>query len=293
MATITFLGLGNMGRPMALNLLKAGHELIVYDIVAECVDPLVEAGATKAESLQQSVQRSDWAISMLPASQHVCDVYLGDQGLLQHMQASTTIIDCSTIDAETAVRLAQDASSYDISVMDAPVSGGVAGAVAGTLSFLCGGSEGTFTKAKPILQAMGKNIFHAGDNGAGQLAKMCNNMLLSVLMIGTSEALNLGVAKGLDPKVLSEIMLASSGRNWVLELYNPYPGVMPNSPASNEYRPGFTVDLMCKDLGLAIAAAKIDEINTPLSTLAQQLYNSHQQSGFGGKDFSSILQALK
>jgi 3-hydroxyisobutyrate dehydrogenase len=184
------------------------------------------------------------------------------------------------------------AKSKGIAMLDAPVSGGVAAAAAGTLAFMCGGDKATFEKAKPILEAMGKNIFHAGAIGSGQVAKMCNNMLLSILMTGTSEALRLGVDNGLDPSVLSTIMLASSGRNWTLEVYNPYPGVMENAPASNEYKPGFMVDLMCKDLGLALGAAEKSASKTPMGLLAQKLYNSHQEQGNGKLDFSSIIQAL-
>jgi 3-hydroxyisobutyrate dehydrogenase len=231
-------------------------------------------------------------ISMLPAGKHVEAVYLGENGLLDAVSTSTVIMDSSTIDAATARKVGAAAKDKGIGFMDTPVSGGVAAAAAGTLAFMCGGDESTFTKGKPVLEAMGKNIFHAGDSGAGQVAKICNNMLLSVLMIGTSEALRLGADNGLDANKLSEIMLASSGRNWSLEVYNPYPGVMENAPASNDYQPGFMVDLMCKDLGLAMETAIQSASSTPMGALARSLYTAHQSQGNGQLDFSSILQSL-
>ena len=292
MATIAFIGLGNMGGPMAKNLLKAGHLVKVFDLMPAAVQQLVDAGADSSSSMNAVVENADVVITMLPAGKHVASVYLGDDGLLNYVDNDALLLDCSTIDAVTARKVAQAAITKDIAFMDAPVSGGVAAATAGTLSFMCGGYEDAFEKATPILQGMGKNIFHAGDHGAGQVAKMCNNMLLSVLMIGTAESLQLGVDNGLDPAKLSEIMLASSGRNWTLELYNPYPGVMPGAPASNDYKPGFMVDLMCKDLGLAMGAAEHSDSATPMGTLASQLYNQHAQEGHGSLDFSSILQSL-
>lgn len=293
MATIAFIGLGNMGGPMAANLLTAGHAVTVFDLMPAAVQELMDKGATSADSAMAAVKDAEFVITMLPAGKHVQAVYLGEEGLLNHVSPGTVLLDSSTIDVATVRQVAQAANAKNIAVMDTPVSGGVAAATAGTLAFMCGGSADTFEKATPILQAMGKNIFHAGDHGAGQVAKICNNMLLSVLMVGTSEALQLGVDNGLDPVKLSEIMLASSGRNWTLEVYNPYPGVMPNAPASNEYKPGFMVDLMCKDLGLALDAADQSQSNTPLGKLAQQLYNAHQAAGNGKLDFSSILSALK
>lgn len=293
MANIAFIGLGNMGGPMAANLLKAEHAVTVFDLVPEAVQELVGKGASSAASAIEAVGDAEFVITMLPAGKHVESVYLGDEGLLNHVNPDAVLLDSSTIDAATARKVADAANAKHIAVMDTPVSGGVAAAAAGTLAFMCGGSAETFAKAKPILEGMGKNIFHAGNHGAGQVAKICNNMLLSVLMIGTSEALQLGVDNGLDPAKLSEIMLASSGRNWTLEVYNPYPGVMPNVPSSNDYKPGFMVDLMCKDLGLAMETAEHTGSRTPMGSLARQLYQSHQESGNGKLDFSSILKVLK
>jgi 3-hydroxyisobutyrate dehydrogenase len=230
---------------------------------------------------------------MLPAGKHVAGTYLGDDGLLAKLDASTTLLDCSTIDAATAREVGEAAAAAGIGFMDAPVSGGVAAAAAGTLAFMCGGNADTFGKAKLILADMGKNIFHAGPAGAGQVAKACNNMLLAIHMIGSAEALEMGARNGLDPAVLSEIMLASSGRNWSLEVYNPYPGVMENAPASNDYKPGFMVDLMVKDLGLAMEVAQQSGVDNVMGQLARTLYTAHQGEGNGQKDFSGILNRLK
>lgn len=293
MAKIAFVGLGNMGAPMAANLLKAGHDVCVFDLIAEVVKGLTDKGASSAATASEAAMGKDFVISMLPAGKHVESVYLADDGILNVLNKSAVVIDSSTIDVTTAQKVAAKAAELGIKMMDCPVSGGVAAANAGTLAFMCGGSKEAFAEVKPILEAMGKNIFHAGDNGAGQVAKMCNNMLLSIHMIGTAEALQLGADNGLDPKVLSEIMLASSGRNWSLEVYNPYPGVMENAPASNNYQPGFMVNLMCKDLGLAMEAAEASDSSTPLGALAQSLYNAHASEGNGEMDFSSILQWLR
>jgi 3-hydroxyisobutyrate dehydrogenase len=220
-------------------------------------------------------------------------VYAGDDGLLDQLDSNVTVLDCSTIDAATAREVGAVAKAKGIGFMDAPVSGGVAAAAGGTLAFMCGGEAETFEKAKLILADMGKNIFHAGPAGAGQVAKGCNNMLLAIHMIGTTEALEMGARNGLDPAVLSEIMLASSGRNWSLEVYNPYPGVMETAPASNDYKPGFMVDLMVKDLGLAMEIAEQAGVDNRMGQLAHALYTAHQGDGNGQVDFSSIQQTLQ
>lgn len=293
MANIAFIGLGNMGGPMAANLLNAGHSVTVFDLVLQAIQVLVDQGAQQASSALDAVENAEFVISMLPAGRHVEALYLGEQALLSALDASTVVIDSSTIDPATAQKVGRAASNNGIAMLDAPVSGGVAAAAAGSLSFMCGGESNAFEKARPILQGMGKNIFHAGEHGAGQVAKICNNMLLSVLMVGTCEALQLGVDNGLDPAVLSNIMLASSGCNWTLQRYNPYPGVMENAPASNDYQPGFMVDLMCKDLGLAMDAAQASQSMTPMGALANQLYLEYAKQGNGHLDFSSIIKALK
>ncbi len=293
MAQVAFIGLGNMGGPMATNLVKAGHAVTVFDLSQAACDHMRDAGAAVAETAATAVQGKDYVISMLPAGKHVAATYLGDSGLLAILDTSTTVLDCSTIDAATAREVGAAAAALGIGFMDSPVSGGVAAAAAGTLAFMCGGDAATFEKARLILKDMGKNIFHAGPAGAGQVAKGCNNMLLAIHMIGTCEALEMGARNGLDPKVLSEIMLASSGRNWSLEVYNPYPGVMPNVPASNDYKPGFMVDLMVKDLGLAMEIAAQSGVDNGMGQLARELYSRYQQDGNGQRDFSSILQRLQ
>ena len=293
MATVAFIGLGNMGGPMATNLLAAGHQVVVFDLSVTACEQLQAAGAAVAANAAEAAVGKDYVVSMLPAGKHVAATYLGEDGLLSKLDVTTTVLDCSTIDAATARQVGAVAADLGIGFMDAPVSGGVAAAAAGTLAFMCGGNADTFAKAQLILQDMGKSIFHAGPAGSGQVAKGCNNMLLAINMIGTCEALEMGARNGLDPKVLSEIMLASSGRNWSLEVYNPYPGVMPNVPASNDYKPGFMVDLMVKDLGLAMEIAEASEIDNAMGQLAQTLYSQHQEAGNGQQDFSSILCKLQ
>ncbi len=293
MAEVAFIGLGNMGGPMATNLVKAGHAVTVFDLSPQALAQMANEGAAVANSAAEAASAVDYVISMLPAGKHVASTYLGDDGLLAKLDTVTTVLDCSTIDAATARQVGEAAQAMGIGFMDSPVSGGVAAAAAGTLAFMCGGDAATFEKAKLVLSDMGTNIFHAGPAGAGQVAKGCNNMLLAIHMIGTAEALEMGARNGLDPKVLSEIMLASSGRNWSLEVYNPYPGVMENAPASNDYQPGFMVDLMVKDLGLAMEIAEHSAVANAMGQLAKALYTSHQEAGNGQRDFSSILQRLQ
>lgn len=288
MATITFIGLGNMGCPMASNLVKAGHDVTVFDLSKDAVATLVSEGAKSANTAHEAAAGAECVITMLPAGQHVEAVYLGDDGLLASLPAGTLVIDSSTIAPETARGVAEVAKARDIPFLDAPVSGGVGGAKAGTLTFICGGAEATFTKAKPILEGMGKNIFHAGEHGSGQVAKICNNMMLAILMAGTSEALALGVKNGLDPAVLSEIMKQSSGGNWALNVYNPWPGVMEGVPASRGYEGGFLVNLMNKDLGLAFDNAVKNHAAIPMGSLARNLFELHAGQGNGTLDFSSI-----
>lgn len=294
MTRIAFIGLGNMGGPMAINLAKAGRQVTAFDLSEKALAAVKAEGVATAESALAAVDGAEVVISMLPAGQHVLSVYLNeDDGVLAQLTAGTLVLDCSTIDAESARQLARAGAERNVRVMDAPVSGGVAAAQAGTLSFMCGGEAADFERAKAILAGMGKNVFHAGGSGAGQVAKMCNNMLLAIHMIGTSEALQLGANNGLDPKVLSEIMLASSGRNWSLEVYNPYPGVQENSAASKGYQPGFMVDLMIKDLGLAMENSISSKSTVPMGSLARSLYTAHGIAGHGQKDFSSILNLLR
>ncbi|WP_166268928.1 3-hydroxyisobutyrate dehydrogenase [Marinobacter caseinilyticus] len=288
MANIAFIGLGNMGGPMASNLIRTGHSLTVFDLSEAAVNTLVSEGAKSAATVQEAAQNADCVITMLPAGQHVETVYLGENGLLADLSSDTLVIDSSTIAPETARKVAEAATERQITFMDAPVSGGVGGAKAGTLTFICGGEAEGFKQAKPILEGMGKNIFHAGPHGAGQVAKICNNMLLAILMSGTSEALALGVKNGLDPSVLSEIMKQSSGGNWALNVYNPWPGVMEGVPASRDYEGGFLVNLMNKDLGLALDNAVKNHAAVPMGALARNLFELHASQGSGALDFSSI-----
>lgn len=288
---IAFIGLGNMGAPMASNLLKAGHDVVVFDLVEAAIQSLKDAGARSADSATEAARGVEVVISMLPAGVHVRSLYLGQDGqpgLLDSLDTKPLIVDASTIAPVDARMVGEAARERGLSYLDAPVSGGVGGAKAGTLTFIVGGSSEGFAQAKPVLEDMGKNIFHAGDIGAGQVAKLCNNMLLGVLMSGTAEALALGVKNGLDPAVLSEIMKQSSGGNWALNVYNPWPGVMENAPASNDYQGGFLVDLMAKDLGLAWELALGSKSPVPMGSQARNLFALHAAQGNGRLDFSSI-----
>lgn len=290
---VAFIGLGNMGGPMALNLLKAGHALAVFDLSQAALKTLGDAGARIAASARSAAEGADIVVSMLPASRHVEALYLGEEGIINGLRPGTLIIDCSTISAQSAIAVAQAAKAAGVDMIDAPVSGGTGGAQAGTLTFMVGGPDQVLERARPVLLGMGRNIFHAGGPGAGQTAKICNNMLLGVLMAGTAEALALGVANGLNPHVLSDIMVKSSGRNWALELYNPVPGVMDNVPASRGYSGGFGVDLMLKDMGLAAESAINAQSAVPLGELARNLYSLHSMNGASALDFSSIYDLLK
>jgi 3-hydroxyisobutyrate dehydrogenase len=288
MSRIAFIGLGNMGAPMAANLLKAGHALTVFDLVAKAMAGLRDLGAAVAATPAEAVSEAEVVVTMLPASAHVEKLYLAD-ALFDYVRADALVLECSTISPASARKVAEVAAARGVAMVDAPVSGGTAGAAAGTLTFIVGGEAAAFERARPYLSSMGKTLFHAGPAGAGQVAKICNNMLLGILMAGTAEALALGVANGLDPKVLSDVISRSSGRNWATELYNPWPGVMEGVPAGRGYAGGFGVDLMLKDLGLATEAALQSRAVTPLGELARNLYGLHSAGGSGGLDFSSIL----
>lgn len=290
MTTIAFIGLGHMGLPMARNLLKAGFTLKVFDLVQAAIDELTREGALPASSALDALQDADVLVSMLPASRHVEGLYLGDNGLLAALKPGSLVLECSTIAPESARKVHQAARERSIEMLDAPVSGGTAGAAAGTLTFMIGGAAEALAKARPIFEAMGKNIFHAGPDGAGQVAKVCNNQVLAVQMIATAEAMAMGVANGLEPAVLAEIMRQSSGGNWTLEKYNPWPGVMENAPASKGYSGGFMAELMAKDLGLAQETAQASGSSTPMGALALQLYRLLLKQGKGKLDFSVVQQ---
>ena len=293
MSNIAFIGLGNMGGPMAANLMTAGHSLTVFDLSEVAMRALAEKGARCASSALEAIEGAEVILSMLPAGKHVAGLYLGESGLIARAAKGTLILDCSTIDAETARQVGAAAEAAGLDMLDAPVSGGVKAAQAGTLAFMCGGSEAGFVRAEKILSGMGKKIFHAGDHGAGQIAKMCNNMLLAVHMIGTAEALQLGMNNGLDAGVLSEIMKNSSGDNWSLQNYNPVPGVMPGTPASNDYQPGFMAQLMLKDLGLAMENSLKTQSAVPMGAMARSLYASFAGKGNSQRDFSAIIEMMQ
>ncbi len=290
---VAFIGLGNMGLPMALNLLKAGYSVTGFDLVQSQVDVFSAAGGRAEESAASAVGDVDIVISMLPASRHVEGLYLGSDGILANASPTALLVDCSTISPKVAKDVSHAANARGFAMIDAPVSGGTAGAQAATLTFMVGGNVKDFERARPLLEKMGRNIFHAGGNGSGQTVKVCNNMLLGIQMLGTSEALRLGIANGMDPKVLSDIMTKSSGQNWALELYNPCPNVMENVPSSKNYAGGFGVDLMLKDLGLAVENARDLSASTPLGDLAHHLYELHSNAGNGTLDFSSVFNLTK
>ena len=290
---IGFVGLGHMGAPMARNLLKAGHALVVYDVVQRNVDALKAAGAVAAPSAARAADQAELVITMLPSSPHVKTVYLESEGVLAGVAPGVTLIDSSTIDPHTAREVAARAAQHGNAMADAPVSGGTGGAEAGTLTFMVGGDAAVFGQITPVLRHMGKNIVHCGESGTGQVAKICNNLLLGISMIGVSEAMNLGAALGIDAKVLAGIINTSSGRCWSSDTYNPYPGVMENVPAARGYTGGFGADLMLKDLGLAVDAAKLSKQPVVLGALAQQLYQMFSAQGAGGQDFSAIINLYK
>ncbi|WP_285407097.1 3-hydroxyisobutyrate dehydrogenase [Luteibacter sp. ME-Dv--P-043b] len=292
MSRIAFIGLGNMGGPMAANLLKAGHHLRVFDLVPTAVEAAVALGATAAVSAMDAVVDAEVVISMLPASRHVDALYRGAAGLLAAIPAGALVVDCSTIAPETAKQVARAAADRGLAMLDAPVSGGTAGAAAGTLTFIVGGDAAVLERARPLLASMGKNIFHVGANGAGQVAKLCNNMALGVIMAVTGEAIALGAAHGLDPAVLSQMMAVSTGRSWATEVCNPWPGVLPGAPASRGYTGGFGTDLMLKDLGLVTEAAVGVGASIPLGELARNLYALNSKAGRGGLDFSSVVKLV-
>ena len=293
--TVAFIGLGNMGGPMVANLCAKGFSVHAFDVSAPALQQAVEAGCEAASSAMDAVSGADVVITMLPTGEIVENLLIDEQRLLESIPAGVLLIDCSTVAASTSLRVHERASSLGMLCLDAPVSGGVGAARAGTLAFMCGGSEQAFAEAQMVLEAMGANIFRAGEAGAGQTAKICNNMLLAVHMAGTAEALQMGVNNGLDPAVLSEIMRKSSGGNWSLEKYNPYPDVMPDVPASNSYAGGFLVKLMLKDLGLAASAGVASGSKTPMGDKAYELYQQLRDSAEDaeGKDFSSILKVFQ
>ncbi|MEW6451666.1 MAG: 3-hydroxyisobutyrate dehydrogenase [Pseudomonadota bacterium] len=293
MAKIGFIGLGNMGLPMALNLVKAGHSVTGLDINKGQVDQLVAAGGAAAANIKDAASGAEVIVTMLPAGQHVSEIYLGADGILAHVAKDTLLIDSSTIDVATARGVATAAAKQGLPMLDAPVSGGVGGAQAGTLTFMVGGPDAAFERAKPLLEKMGKTIVHAGGAGNGQAAKICNNMILGVSMIAVSEAFVLAEKLGLDAQKLFDIASKSSGQCWSMTTYCPVPGPVPTSPANRDYQAGFTAAMMLKDLKLAQDAAQTAGAKTPLGKGATAVYSEYVASGEAGKDFSGVIQHIR
>jgi 3-hydroxyisobutyrate dehydrogenase len=293
MADIGFIGVGNMGGPMARNLLKAGHRLKAFDLVPALTAKAVEVGAEAAGSPAEAARDVEAVVTMLPAGRHVRAVYLGEGKVLESAAPGTLLIDSSTIDVETAREVGAAAAAAGRPMVDAPVSGGTTGAEAATLTFMVGGPEAAFAAAKPILEAMGKTIVHAGGAGNGQAAKICNNMILGISMIAVGEAFVLAEKLGLDHQKLFDISAKSSGQCWSLTTYCPVPGPVPTSPANRDYRPGFTAEMMLKDLRLSQEAAGKAGATTPLGEAATALYTRYAEGGNGGSDFSGIIRMLR
>lgn len=285
MARIGFVGLGNMGLPMARNLVRAGHQVAGYDLSAAAMDAAAEAGVNRAQSAADAARGAGFVITMLPAGAHVRDAWLGAGGMVAAVAPDTVLLDCSTIDVATAREVAQGRP-----MLDAPVSGGTMGADNATLTFMVGGDADAFARARPILEAMGRSVVHCGAAGAGQAAKMCNNMLLAISMIGTCEAFTLAEKLGLSHAALFEVASQSSGQCWSLTTYCPVPGPVPGSPANRDYAPGFATALMLKDLGLSQQEAGG---STPLGAAALALYERFAAEGGAARDFSGIIEMLR
>ncbi len=292
MSNIAFIGLGNMGGPMAANLVKAGHRVLGFDRVPAALDALAKAGGSVAPSAAAAMTEAEFVITMLPAGPQVREVYTGEGGVLAATKKGAQLIDCSTIDVETARAVSEAAVGRGFDMLDAPVSGGVGGAAAGTLTFMVGGSAGGFERARPILEKMGKTIVHAGPAGNGQAAKICNNMILGISMVAVCEGFQLAQKLGLDTQKLFDISSKSSGQCWAMTNYCPAPGPVPAAPSNRDYQPGFTADMMLKDLKLAQQAAQASGAATPLGAEAAALFQLLVGSGLGRKDFSVMFQFL-
>lgn len=288
---IAFIGLGNMGGGMAANLAKAGHEVRAFDLSEEALARAAEAGCARAASAAEAVTGAEAVVTMLPAGKHVASVYETD--VFPDAAPGTLLLDCSTIDVATARANIEAATAKGLVAVDAPVSGGIAAANAGTLTFMVGGTDDGFSRAEPILAKMGKAVIHAGDAGAGQAAKICNNMLLGASMVATCETLALAQKLGLDPQKFFDIASVSSGQCWSLTSYAPLPGVGPTTPADNDYKGGFAAALMLKDLRLAMEAAASVDADVPMGTKARELYEAFVDADKDGRDFSAIIHTLQ
>ena len=293
MAEITFIGLGNMGLPMAMNLLKNGHSVTGFDLAEDQVKILTNAGGKSTSDINKTIQTSDAVITMLPSGKIVKSIFLGDNGIINNAPKNLLLIDSSTIDVETAREVSKEAISKNLRIVDAPVSGGVGGAQAGTLTFMVGGEKESFDSAKEFLDLMGGNIIYAGLSGNGQAAKICNNMLLGISMIGTAEAFNLAENLGLDAQTFFDISSTASGQCWSMTSYCPVPGPVPSSPANNDYKPGFSSALMLKDLRLSQEAASMTTSATPLGANATSIYEEIENLGQANIDFSGVIKLLQ
>ena|SRR5262245_18184232 len=292
MTHIAFFGLGHMGKPMAMNLLKQGHTLTVFDLMPDAIKALTAAGAQSGSSIAETVKNADVIITMVQTGAQVSGIYLGEQGAFANAKPNTLCIDCSSIDITTTRMLHTRSQEAGLAMVDAPVSGGVKGAADATLTIMVGGDEANFLRAQPVLQHMGKKVVHAGQACSGQAAKICNNMLLGISMIGVCEAFTLAEKLGLDAKKLFEISSNSSGQCWSLTTYAPVAGLVESSPANRDYQPGFPALLMLKDLSLSQNAAQSAGVTTPLGAEATALYQRFVEQGFGDKDFSGIIKML-
>lgn len=292
MISIGWIGLGHMGNPMAKHLLKAGFALSVYDVVPDAAQAMTQYGATVATSLADLAKQSDVIITSVQTSAQVNAICLSPEGIFAHAKPHTLYIDCSSIDITVTHALHEAAKRLQIAMLDAPVSGGVAGAEAATLTFMVGGHESDFQRAEPILKCMGKNIIHAGAAGSGQAAKICNNLLLGISMIGVCEAFTLAEKLGLDAKKFFAISSNSSGQCWSMTKYCPVPGILENVPANHHYQPGFMANMMLKDLHLGQQAAEAVNAAIPMGTLATELYTLYVNQGYGETDFSGIINFI-
>lgn len=289
---IGFIGVGTMGRPMAINLLKAGHRLTVYDVRAEAAQGLVEHGAAVAATAREAAAAGDVVISMLPASAHVVAAMFGDDGIIAGLRPGTIVADMSTIDPGTARRVAEAVVAAGSRMIDAPVSGGDKGAIAGTLTIMVGGDPGDLGEVRDILGAMGTNVIHCGASGMGQTVKLCNNLILGISMVAIAEGFALGLSAGVDPALLFDVLTKSTSRSWAMETRPPVPGLVPGNPVNDDYAPGFMTDLMHKDLGLALTAGNELRVPLTLTALAHQLYGMASAQGLGRKDFSAVAKML-
>jgi 3-hydroxyisobutyrate dehydrogenase len=290
---IGFVGTGTMGQPMLSNLLKKGHSVVAYDIVAVMLEGAVKRGATRAGSAAEAAKASEVVITMLPSSSHVEAAYLGTGGVLDGIGSGRLCIDMSTADPTASRRVAEAAKKRGVRFIDAPVSGGVPRAEDGTLAIMVGGEARDFEEAKPVLACLGANIIHVGPVGSGEVAKICNNLIAGVAAVAVSEAFRIAEGFGVDPKILTDVIAKSSGNTWVMEHAHPVPGLVPKAPANRDYAPGFMTDLMAKDLGLAVSAARDLRVPVFVAPAAQQLLRLASSQGLGRKDFSVVYEFLK